>query len=229
MPRRFATGRAAGGLGFITPSRRGGWRRPWPATRAAAATRPRAGRCRCWRTTWPPRASPSASGRYGAGCTRRAFAGSGRATSMSNAQLIWRRKRGDHPTSEGGLAPGDRLLCLDWTLLRLFPPLRAVWALKGTQALVPITGCNAKRVLFGAIDLRSARRVVLVRTRGGQADAQAFLRALRRRYRRAGWLWLLTDRASAHTAPQTQALADRLRIRFVWLPRQAPELSPMDP
>jgi transposase len=51
---------------------------------------------------------------------------------------------------------------------------------------------------------------------------------LRRRYRRAGWLWLLSDRASAHTAPQTQALADRLRIRFVWLPRQAPELSPRD-
>jgi transposase len=93
---------------------------------------------------------------------------------------------------------------------------------------VPITGRNAKRVLFGAIDLGSARRVVLIRQRAGQADAQAFLRALRRRYRRAGWLWLLSDRASAHTAPQTQALADRLRIRFVWLPRQAPELSPRD-
>ncbi len=140
------------------------------------------------------------------------------------------------PTEKGGLIRrlkagwhrGDRLLCLDWTLLRLFPPLRATWALKGTQAVVPITGRNAKRVLFGAIDLASARRVVLIRTRAGQADAQAFLCALRRRYRRAGWLWLLTDRASAHTAPQTQALADRLRIRFVWLPRQTPELSPMD-
>lgn len=84
---------------------------------------------------------------------------------------------------------------------------------------MPITGRNAKRVLFGAIDLGSARRVVLIRPRAGQADAQAFLRTLRRRYRCAGWLWLLTDRASAHTAPQTQALAARLRIRFVWLPR----------
>src|SRR5919107_1416069 len=129
---------------------------------------------------------------------------------------------------QAGWQTGDRLLCLDWTLLRLFPPLRATWALKGTQAVVPITGRNAKRVLFGAIDLKTARRVVLVRQQAGQADAQAFLRALRRRYRGAGWLWLLTDRASAHTAPQTQKLAARLRIRFVWLPRQAPELSPMD-
>ena len=112
--------------------------------------------------------------------------------------------------------------------MRLFPPLRATWALQGTQAVVPVTGCNAKRVLFGAIDVRTAHRVVLVRNHAGQADAQAFLRTLRRRYRCAGRLWLLADRASAHTAPQTQALAARLRIRFVWLPRQAPELNPMD-
>ena len=146
------------------------------------------------------------------------------------------RARGSSGAEKGGITRrlkagwhrGDRLLCLDWTLLRLFPPLRATWALKGAQAVVPITGRNAKRVLFGAIDLRSARRVVLIRSHAGQAGAQAFLRALRRRYRRAGWLWLLTDRASAHTAPQTLALATRLRIRFVWLPRQAPELSPMD-
>ena len=127
-----------------------------------------------------------------------------------------------------GWQTGDVLFCMDWTLLRLFPPLRASWALVGTQAAVPITGSNAKRVLFGAINLRTARCVVLIRKRAGQADAQAFLRELRRRYRRAGQIWLLADRASAHTAPQTQALAARLCIRFLWLPKQAPKLSPMD-
>ena len=45
-----------------------------------------------------------------------------------------------------GWHAGDVLLCCDWTLLRLFPPLRAAWARKGTQATVPITGANAKRV-----------------------------------------------------------------------------------
>jgi hypothetical protein len=95
------------------------------------------------------------------------------------------------------------LLCCDWTLLRLFPPLRAAWAVKGTQATVPITGANAKRVLFGAINLRTAHRVVLIRPRAGAADAQAFLRELRRRYRTAS-------------------------IRFLWLPKQAPELNAMD-
>ena len=70
--------------------------------------------------------------------------------------------------------------------------------------------------------------ILLLHERLSIFSEQVHLRELRRRYRRAGWLWLLSDRASAHTAPQTQALAARLRIRFVWLPRQAPELSPMD-
>lgn len=127
-----------------------------------------------------------------------------------------------------GWRAGDVLLCADWTLLRLFPPLRAAWALKGAQATVPITGANAKRVLFGAIDLRTARRVVLVRRHAGGDDARAFLSELRRRYRRAGTIWLLVDRASAHTGHQTQALASALGIRMLWLPKQAPELNAMD-
>jgi transposase-like protein len=93
---------------------------------------------------------------------------------------------------------------------------------------VPITGANAKRVLFGAIDLRTAHRVVLIRPRAGAADAQAFLGEIQRRYRSAGTIWLLADRASAHTAARTQMLAAALDIRFLWLPRQAPELNAMD-
>ena len=127
-----------------------------------------------------------------------------------------------------GVRPGDVILVTDWTLLRLFPPLRAAWAPVGTSAVVPITGENAKRVLFGAINIRTAHRVVLARKRAAGADARAFLVEVRRRYRRAGTIWLLLDRAGAHTAAATQALAARLRIELVWLPKQAPELSPMD-
>jgi hypothetical protein len=69
------------------------------------------------------------------------------------------------------------LLCCDWTLLRLFPPLRAAWARKGTQATVPITGANAKRVLFGAINLRTAHRVVLIPTWFEADSSVSFRRA----------------------------------------------------
>ena len=53
---------------------------------------------------------------------------------------------------------------------------------------MPITGANAKRVLFGAINLHTGHRVVLVRRHAGQLDVQAFLVELRRRYRRADQL-----------------------------------------
>lgn len=120
------------------------------------------------------------------------------------------------------------MLFTDWTLLRLFPPLRAMWAAIGTQAKVCITGQNARRVLFGTLNLRTARRTVLI-TRGvGTRAVRAFLGALRRAYRRAGTIWLLADRASGHTARATRALARELRIEFVWLPQQWPELNAMD-
>jgi transposase len=106
--------------------------------------------------------------------------------------------------------------------------LRAAWSRRGEQALVPITGQNAKRVLFGAINLHTGHRVVLIRKRAGGAEARAFLQELRRRYRQAGRIWLLLDRASAHTNDQTLRLADELRIELVWLPKQWPEWNAMD-
>src|SRR5690349_21927114 len=54
------------------------------------------------------------------------------------------------------------------------------------------------------------------------------LREVRRRHRAAATIWLLADRASAHTAARTQMLAAALGIRFLWLPKQAPELNAMD-
>jgi hypothetical protein len=113
-------------------------------------------------------------------------------------------------------------------LLRLFPPLRAAWAPVGTTTEVLITGRNAKVVLFGAISLRTGHRVVVARARAAGADARAFLVELRQCYRGRGTLWLLADRATGHTDHQTQALAARLDIRFVWLPTQASELNAMD-
>jgi hypothetical protein len=75
------------------------------------------------------------------------------------------------------------VLFVDETILRLFPPLRSRWAWRGEQARVRISGRNAKRVLFGAINPRAGRQAVM---RGGgmrQELFQTFLRLLRRRWR----------------------------------------------
>ena len=121
------------------------------------------------------------------------------------------------------------LLAQDETTLRLLPPLRAAWAPRGQQAIVPISGENAQRVLFGALNVATGHRVILRRPRPCAADFQAFLRALRAGHYRAGQpIWLLLDRATCHTAASSLALAARLDITLLWLPRQCSELNAMD-
>jgi hypothetical protein len=121
------------------------------------------------------------------------------------------------------------LLVLDETTLRLLPPLRAAWALRGQQAQVPISGRNDQRVLFGALNVANGRRLLLRRKRACAADFQAFLRHLRQRHYRAGQpLWLLLDRATCHVAAGSLALAAELDMTLLWLPRQCSELNAMD-
>jgi transposase len=119
------------------------------------------------------------------------------------------------------------LLAADETLLRWFPPLRNCWSLRGQQAVVPITGRNDKRVFTVAINLRTGRRVVRSAGDQKQENFQAFLRELRRRYQSRP-IYLLLDELSSHTAPRTRALALQLHIHLIWLPKQHPELNPMD-
>jgi transposase len=124
--------------------------------------------------------------------------------------------------------PGNAVLLFeDETILRWFPPLRSVWAFRGQQAVVPITGNNAKRVLFGVLNPRTGHRLVLRRVRQRQEDFQAFLRYLRRHYLGRP-IWLLLDKAPCHDAQRSQTLAAQLGIVLVWLPKQCSELNAMD-
>lgn len=115
----------------------------------------------------------------------------------------------------------------DETILRMLPPLRAMWALCGEQAQVPITGRNDQRVLFGTIDVRTGHRVVMNRQYNRQGDFQAFLSHLRRCYGKRP-LWLLLDEAPCHVANQSRQIAATLGIELIWLPKQCSELNSMD-
>lgn len=119
------------------------------------------------------------------------------------------------------------LLFEDETILRLFPVLRRAWSLRGEQAVVPITGRNDKRVLFGTINLRTGHRIVLRRRNMRQESFQDFLYLLRKAYPGRP-IWMLIDEAPCHTAPSSLVLAKALQIEFIWLPKQCPELNAMD-
>jgi transposase len=125
------------------------------------------------------------------------------------------------------MAASAVLLMEDETILRLFPVLRRAWSLRGEQALVPITGQNAKRVLFATINLRTGHRICLRGRDMKQANFQALLSQVRHRYRERP-VWMLLDEAKCHIAEKSQALAATLDIHFVWLPKQCSELNSMD-
>jgi hypothetical protein len=119
------------------------------------------------------------------------------------------------------------LLVEDETDLLLFPPLRAMWSPRGQPARVMLSGRNARRVVFGCMNLVTGHRLFLVRRNQRAEDFQAFLHEVRRHYR--SWhVTLLLDSDRSHTAGVSQVLAHRLQIRLLWLPKRTPELNPMD-
>jgi hypothetical protein len=119
------------------------------------------------------------------------------------------------------------VLAEDETDLRLFPPLRSGWAERGKPAPVPISGGNAKRVLFGTINLATGHRLFLARRRQRGEDFRAFLRLARERYASRD-LALLLDEDPSHTAAASVGLAAELDVELLWLPKRSPHLNPMD-
>jgi hypothetical protein len=119
------------------------------------------------------------------------------------------------------------LLAQDETDLLLFPPLRAAWALRGEPAVVELSGRNARRVIFGALNLHTGHRLLLPRQHQRAVDFQAFLEFVHDHYR--GWhVALLLDEDSSHTAGRSRLRAEWLNITLLWLPKRSPHLNPMD-
>jgi hypothetical protein len=117
------------------------------------------------------------------------------------------------------------VLAQDETDLMMFPPLRAGWSLKGEPAEVHISGRNARRVIFGAMNLVTGTRLLLPRPKGRSGDFQAFIGQVRRHY----WgrhVALLLDEDPSHTAKGSLRAAEGMTL--LWLPKRSPELNPMD-
>jgi hypothetical protein len=117
------------------------------------------------------------------------------------------------------------VLAQDETDLLLFPPLRGAWSQQGEPARVWLSGRNARRVVFGVLNLRSGLRHLVVRDRGRSEDFQSFLEVVERHYR--GWhLALLLDEDSSHTAAASLEAASRMTL--MWLPKRSPKLNPIE-
>ena len=125
------------------------------------------------------------------------------------------------------LPDGCARLFEDETDLLLFPPLRAGWFLRGKPAQVPISGENAKRTVFGTLDVDSGHRILVSRDGACAVDFQALLRLIRQWYgsRRVA---VLLDGASRHSAQESEGLAAELHIELIRLPARSSNINPMD-
>jgi transposase len=125
------------------------------------------------------------------------------------------------------LDAGGEVWIGDETALREFPPLRAGWAKRGRQQQVVISGRNAQRVIWAAVNVVTGELVRLGRERARKEDAQAFVETLGRL--RPGVAKLLVwDNAPPHQPKLVRQAAEAAHITRSFLPFRAPELNPCE-
>ncbi|MBV9458345.1 MAG: hypothetical protein JO141_12625 [Bradyrhizobium sp.] len=103
------------------------------------------------------------------------------------------------------------LLMLDETIITETPPLYSCYGHVGEQVRVPITGNRSKRILHGAIAVKSGDVSPLITEEWVDETHQTFLSMIRSH--RRGWnIVLCEDRASRHKSPESLGWAERLGI-----------------
>lgn len=111
----------------------------------------------------------------------------------------------------------------------LLATIRAMWQRVKTQVHLPTPGKNAKRGIFGALNLRTGQWHYQVNTNKRSADFTAFLSALLVAYA-VGTIYVILDNVSIHHSKMTLAwLASHPRLRLVYLPTYSGhQLNPVE-
>jgi hypothetical protein len=86
---------------------------------------------------------------------------------------------------------------------------------------VPISGINAKRVLFGTLNIDTGYRLLLERKRQCSKDFRVFLEAIRQHHHGPPITPGL-DEDSSHAVGASRARAESLEIEMLWLPQRSP-------
>jgi len=180
----------------------------------------------CSKSIWLATAAFAPAPRRSAkNCTGRITPGNDRAA-CSTRIASERKKTANSGTNQAAGAHWVKLF-EDETDLLLFPPLRAAWGRRGQPLAVPISGRNARRVVFGSLNIDTGQRLFLARQRQRSEDFRAFLTVVARHYRGRS-VALLLDEDPSHLAQPSLALAAALGMRLLWLPKRSPALNGMD-
>lgn len=128
------------------------------------------------------------------------------------------------------LAASDaHLVAADECDLHLLAVVRAMWQRLGQQMRIPTPGQNAKRGVFGALNLRTGEWFYHLADHKRSVDFLAFLATLLVAYP-IGKIYVLVDNASIHTSKAVQKwLAEHMRLELVYLPTYSGhQLNPVE-
>jgi len=125
--------------------------------------------------------------------------------------------------------PDATLLAEDECDVHLLPLLRAMWQRVGQQRRIPTPGQNAKRGVFGALNLRTGEWFYHLTDRKRGVEFIAFLTALLTAYP-VGPIYVIVDNASIHTSRAVlKWLAAQSRLQLVYLPTYSGhQLNPVE-
>ena len=116
---------------------------------------------------------------------------------------------------------------LDEIIITETPPLYCCYGRIGEQVCVPVSGSHARRIIHGALNIKTGELLLLITSVWDEISSQYLLRMIRRHWR--GWkIVLFEDRATPHTSEDTLYLAAELSIEVRLLPKACPELNAMD-
>jgi putative transposase len=114
--------------------------------------------------------------------------------------------------------PEATLVAEDEADSQLLPILRATWQRVGEQVRIPTPGQNAKRGIFGALNVRTGDWFYQLAARKRSTEFIAFLTVLLVTYP-TGQLYVLVDNASIHTSKALHLwLAAHTRLVLLYLP-----------
>lgn len=128
-----------------------------------------------------------------------------------------------------GLKSRKRLVILftDTTWFTQVPPLRAMWARKGSQPRVPIVGAMRRIGLTGVMNIRTGRLWQYASEEYNLETFEEVLINVRRIWR--GWnIVFFVDKHSAQKSPKAVSFAHELGIELRFLPTAASRLNPME-
>jgi transposase len=113
--------------------------------------------------------------------------------------------------------------------LHLLPVLRAMWQRVGQQVRLITPGQNAKRGVFGTLNLRTGEWFYQLTDRKRSVEFIACLMALLTAYP-TGLIYVIVDNASIHTSRAVQKwLAEHTRLQLVYLPTYSGhQLNPVE-